>query len=52
MCLLTLFRKLLSFLEEFILIDNSYLNVFLTEAERMDRKPCMNYNTEVLVHSF
>lgn len=37
-CLLTLFRGLLSFLEEFILIDNSYLNVILTEAEGMDKK--------------
>lgn len=36
--LLTLFRSLLSFLEEFILIDNFYFNVILTEAEGKDRK--------------
>lgn len=38
MCSLTLFRRLLSFLEEFILTENSYLNVILTEAEGMGRK--------------
>lgn len=55
MCLLTLFRKLLSFLEEFILIDNSYLNVFLTEAEGMDRKGRTERGTRqsyTLAHSF
>lgn len=52
MCLLTLFRRLLSFLEQFILIDNSYLNVILTEAERMDRKGRTKKDKTVLqIHS-
>lgn len=56
MCLLTLFRRLVSLLREFvILIDNSYFTVTFIEARGKDRKEdktILQIHSQLLVNTF